>query len=51
MSCAAPVQANIRGLLGSLHTVLWENSGWVPVSVGDLLEPNQVRVVMRRGVV
>ena len=36
------VQGNIRGLLGSLHTVLWEGSGWVPVNMGDLLEGNQV---------
>lgn len=35
-------QGNIRGLLGSLQTVLWDNSGWVTVSVGDLLEINQV---------
>ena len=34
---------NIRGLLGSLHTVLWENSGWQPASMGDLLEQPQVR--------
>jgi hypothetical protein len=36
-------QGNIRGLLGSLQTVLWEGSGWVPIGVGDLLEPGQIR--------
>ncbi len=43
-----PPQGNIRGLLGSLQTVLWEDSGWVPVSVGDLLEPGQIRKVRSR---
>ncbi|GIL47549.1 hypothetical protein Vafri_4343 [Volvox africanus] len=41
-------KGNIRGLLGSLHTVLWPNSSWVPVSVGDLLEPMQVKRVYMR---
>lgn len=36
-------RGNIRGLLGSLQTVLWEGSGWSPIGVGDLLEPNQVK--------
>ncbi len=39
------MQGNIRGLLGSLQTVLWDDSGWTPVSVGDLLEPAQIRKV------
>ncbi|KXZ56019.1 hypothetical protein GPECTOR_2g1571 [Gonium pectorale] len=38
-------KGNIRGLLGSLHTVLWPDSGWQPVSVGDLLESVQVKKV------
>lgn len=37
-------KGNVRGLLGSLQTVLWEGSGWAPLGMGDLLEPNQVRV-------
>ncbi|EFJ50586.1 molecular chaperone [Volvox carteri f. nagariensis] len=41
-------KGNIRGLLGSLHTVLWPDSGWAPVSVGDLLEPGQVKRVYMR---
>ncbi|GIL97949.1 hypothetical protein Vretimale_3500 [Volvox reticuliferus] len=41
-------KGNIRGLLGSLHTVLWPDSGWAPVSVGDLLEPIQVKRVYMR---
>ncbi|KAF6244110.1 DnaJ domain-containing protein [Scenedesmus sp. NREL 46B-D3] len=36
-------KGNVRGLLGSLQTVLWEGSGWKPIGMGDLLEPAQVR--------
>jgi hypothetical protein len=35
-------QGNVRGLLGSLQTVLWEDSGWKPIGMADLLEPAQV---------
>jgi hypothetical protein len=35
-------KGNVRGLLGSLQTVLWEGSGWAPLGMGELLEPNQV---------
>jgi hypothetical protein len=44
VSCAVlcAVQGNVRGLLGSLQTVLWEDSGWQPFNMGDLLEPAQV---------
>lgn len=38
-------KGNIRGLLGSLQVVLWEDSGWKPVGVGDLLEHGQVKKV------
>lgn len=38
-------KGNIRGLLGSLQSVLWEGSGWVPVGMGDLLEGSQVKKV------
>ncbi|GFR44894.1 hypothetical protein Agub_g6238 [Astrephomene gubernaculifera] len=41
-------KGNIRGLLGSLHTVLWADSGWAPVSVADLLEPVQIKKVYMR---
>lgn len=37
------LQGNIRGLLGSLDTVLWESSGWTPLGMGDLLESGQVK--------
>ena len=35
-------------MLGSLQTVLWEGSGWVPVGVGDMLEGNQVGALVVR---
>ena len=41
--CVPTSQGNIRGLLASLQTVMWEGSGWKPIGMGDLLEPNQVR--------
>lgn len=44
----ARAQGNIRGLLSSLQTVLWPDSGWAPVSVGDMLEPVQVKKVWMR---
>ncbi|GMH41138.1 hypothetical protein BSKO_09048 [Bryopsis sp. KO-2023] len=41
-------QGNIRGLLTSLHTVLWEGSGWKELTVGDVLESNQVKKAYRK---
>lgn len=29
---------NIRNLLSSVHTVLWPNSGWKPISFADLID-------------
>lgn len=34
---------NIRALLSSLHTVLWEGSGWKPPSIADMVENSQVK--------
>jgi hypothetical protein len=47
--CWGCVQGNVRGLLGSLQTVLWEDSGWKPIGMGDLLEPAQVTDCWRGG--
>lgn len=33
---------NIRALLASLHTVLWEGSGWTQPSMADMVEPGKV---------
>lgn len=37
------VQDNIRALLSTLHTVLWEGSGWNPPNMTDLVETNKVK--------
>lgn len=34
---------NVRALLANLHKVLWEGSGWAPVSIADLVQPARVR--------
>lgn len=34
---------NIRALLASLHTVLWEGSGWTQPSMADMVEPGKVK--------
>lgn len=41
-------RGNIRGLLTSLHTVLWEDSNWAQLTVGDVLETNQVKKAYRK---
>ena len=33
----------LRALLSSLDKVLWEDSGWKPLSLGDVLNPKQAR--------
>lgn len=33
----------LRALLGSLHIILWKESGWKPVSMGDLIDEKKVR--------
>jgi hypothetical protein len=37
------VQDNIRALLSTLHTVLWEGSGWSSPGLTDLVEANKVK--------
>ncbi|PRP78011.1 cyclin-G-associated kinase [Planoprotostelium fungivorum] len=39
---------NIRALLASMHTALWEGATWNPVSIGDLLQPNKLKISFRR---
>lgn len=34
---------NIRALLSTLHTVLWEDSGWVQPSIADMVEVPKVK--------
>ncbi|KAM4812060.1 cyclin-G-associated kinase isoform X2 [Urocitellus parryii] len=44
-------ERNIRALLSTLHTVLWDGeSRWTPVSMADLVTPAQVKKQYRRAV-
>lgn len=40
---AAGKKDNIRALLASLHTVMWEGSGWSQPSMADMVEAGKVR--------
>eukprot|EP00607_Mallomonas_marina_P009741 CAMPEP_0182420858 /NCGR_PEP_ID=MMETSP1167-20130531/5941_1 /TAXON_ID=2988 /ORGANISM="Mallomonas Sp, Strain CCMP3275" /LENGTH=308 /DNA_ID=CAMNT_0024597363 /DNA_START=275 /DNA_END=1201 /DNA_ORIENTATION=+ len=39
---------NVRTLLSTMHTVLWSGHKWKTVSLGDLLEPRQVKLSYRK---
>lgn len=44
-------ERNIRALLSTLHTVLWDGeSRWTPVGMADLVTPEQVKRQYRRAV-
>ncbi|XP_046512108.1 cyclin-G-associated kinase isoform X1 [Equus quagga] len=44
-------EKNIRALLSTLHTVLWDGeSRWTPVGMADLVTPGQVKKQYRRAV-
>ncbi|XP_030592919.1 cyclin-G-associated kinase-like isoform X1 [Archocentrus centrarchus] len=44
-------ERNIRALLSTLHTVLWEGEmRWKPVSMADLVTPDQVKKYYRKAV-
>ncbi|XP_062963648.1 cyclin-G-associated kinase isoform X2 [Cynocephalus volans] len=44
-------ERNIRALLSTLHTVLWDGeSRWTPVGMADLVTPSQVKKQYRRAV-
>ncbi len=43
-------QDNLRALLGSLDTVLWEGSGWKKISMADLVLPARVKVQYMKGI-
>ncbi|XP_069776605.1 cyclin-G-associated kinase isoform X6 [Narcine bancroftii] len=44
-------ERNIRALLSTLHTVLWEGeSKWKPVSMADIVHPDQVKKVYRKAI-
>lgn len=35
----------LRALLANLHTILWEGSGWKPISLADVLDDSKVKKV------
>uniref|UniRef100_A0A8D0D2U7 Auxilin n=1 Tax=Sander lucioperca TaxID=283035 RepID=A0A8D0D2U7_SANLU len=44
-------ERNIRSLLSTMHTVLWEGeTRWKPVGMADLVTPEQVKKVYRKAV-
>ena len=43
-------EANLRALLASLENVLWENSGWNKVGMGELIVANKVKIVYMKGI-
>ncbi|XP_061115278.1 putative tyrosine-protein phosphatase auxilin [Conger conger] len=44
-------ERNIRALLSTLHTVLWEGeTRWRPVGMADLVTPDQVKKFYRKAV-
>ena len=43
-------ESNLRALLSSLETVLWESAGWKKVGMGDVLAPNKVKIIYMKGI-
>ncbi|MEE6509964.1 hypothetical protein FKM82_028613 [Ascaphus truei] len=44
-------ERNIRALISTLHTVLWEGeTKWKPVNMADLVNPDQVKKYYRKAV-
>lgn len=39
---------NVRTLLSTMHTVLWDGANWKPIGLGDVLAPNQVKLQYRK---
>ena len=38
----------LRALLANLHTILWEDSGWKPISLAEVLEDSKVKRVYHK---
>ena len=43
-------EGNLRALLSTLENVLWEDSGWKEVRMGDVLLPGKVKLVYMKGI-
>ena len=41
---------NLRALLASLDTVLWEGAGWKKIGMADLVLPNKVKINYMKGI-
>eukprot|EP01113_Clastostelium_recurvatum_P017597 TRINITY_DN2071_c0_g1_i2.p1 TRINITY_DN2071_c0_g1~~TRINITY_DN2071_c0_g1_i2.p1 ORF type:complete len:368 (-),score=103.50 TRINITY_DN2071_c0_g1_i2:37-993(-) len=44
-------KVQVRGLLTTLHEVVWDASGWEKMSSGDVISPAQVKKAYRRAVI
>lgn len=43
-------EGNLRALLGSLDTVLWDGAGWKKVGMGELLMPGKCKIAYMKGI-
>ncbi|KAK5940946.1 auxilin-like clathrin-binding protein required for normal clathrin function [Knufia obscura] len=43
-------EGNIRALLASLDSVLWEGAGWKKIGMADLVLPNKVKINYMKGI-
>ncbi|KAK5087780.1 auxilin-like clathrin-binding protein required for normal clathrin function [Lithohypha guttulata] len=43
-------EGNLRALLASLDTVLWEGAGWKKIGMADLVLPNKVKIHYMKGI-
>ncbi|KAI4159563.1 MAG: hypothetical protein LQ342_006473 [Letrouitia transgressa] len=43
-------ESNLRALLASLDTVLWEEAGWKKVGMGELIVASKVKVAYMKGI-
>lgn len=43
-------EANLRALLASLENALWDDAGWKKTGMGELIQPNKVKIVYMRGI-
>ena len=43
-------EGNLRALLGSLDTVLWEGAGWKKVGMSELIVPGKVKIAYMKGI-
>lgn len=43
-------ESNLRALLSTLQTVLWEGSGWKEIGMGELLIPGKVKINYMKGI-